>query len=133
MTTAFKKVYPSVLTVVPAVAGLLLVPPAFGATKTPTKVLVIVEENHSYSEARTGMPYLRRLAKRYSYGKHFHAVTHPSLPNYIALAGGDTFGVKTDKEAIPSPKIGRHHSVFGRALAAGKTAKVYVESMSRNC
>jgi phosphatidylinositol-3-phosphatase len=92
-----------------------------------------MEENHSYSQARAGMPYLTHLAKRYGYARRFHAVAHPSLPNYIAIAGGDTFGIKTDKEAIPSPKIGSHHSVFGRALAAGKTAKVYAESMSGRC
>jgi acid phosphatase len=119
--------------VVGALAAPLLVPSASAATKAPTKVLTIVEENHSYSQARAGMPYLTSLAKRYSYGRHFHAVSHPSLPNYIAIAGGDTFGVNTDTEAIPSPKIGPHHSVFGRALAAGKTAKVYAESISENC
>ncbi|WP_151082587.1 alkaline phosphatase family protein [Nocardioides cynanchi] len=100
---------------------------------TPTKVLTIMEENHSYAEARAGMPYLARLANRYAYSTHFHAVTHPSLPNYIAIAGGSTFGVTTDTEAIPSPKIGSHQSVFGQALAAGKTAKVYAESMSAPC
>jgi acid phosphatase len=103
------------------------------AKKTPTKVLTIIEENHSYAEARAGMPYLNKLARRYSYGKNYHAVSHPSLPNYVALAGGDTFGISTDTEAIPSPKIGHHHSVFGRALAAGRTAKVYAQSMSGRC
>lgn len=106
---------------------------ASAATAAPTKVLTIMEENHSFSEARAGMPYLTSLAKRYSYARHFRAVSHPSLPNYIAIAGGGTFGVKTDTEPIPSPKIGSHHSVFGRALAAGKTAKVYAESMSGSC
>jgi acid phosphatase len=92
-----------------------------------------MEENHSFAEARAGMPYLTSLANRYSYARRFHAVAHPSLPNYIAIAGGDTFGVRTDTERIPSPHIGHHHSVFGRALAAGKTAKVYAESMRGHC
>jgi hypothetical protein len=133
MATPLKKTYLVVLAALAALAALVLVPSAAGATVAPTKVLTIVEENHSYSEARAGMPYLTRLANRYSYGRNFHAVAHPSLPNYIAIAGGDTFGITTDREAIPSPKIGTHHSVFGRALAAGKTAKVYAESMSGHC
>jgi hypothetical protein len=82
---------------------------ASAATAAPTKVLTIVEENHSFSEARAGMPYLTGLAHRYSYARHFRAVSHPSLPNYIAIAGGGTFGVKTDTEPIPSPKIGSRH------------------------
>jgi hypothetical protein len=134
MTTQLEKLHLAVPAVLAVLATLLLVPPASGAkTVRPTKVLTIVEENHSYSEARAGMPYLTSLANRYSYGRHFHAAGHPSLPNYVAIAGGDTFGVKTDTEAIPSPKIGSRHSVFGRALAAGKTAKVYEESMSGHC
>lgn len=106
---------------------------AEGATVAPTKVLTIFEENHSYSQARAGMPYLNTLANKYAYGTNFHAVTHPSLPNYIAVAGGDTFGVNTDKEAIPSPKIGSNHSVFGQALSKGLKAKTYAESMTKNC
>jgi acid phosphatase len=119
--------------VLAGLATLLLVPPASAAKVSPTKVLTIVEENHSYAEARAGMPYLTHLANRYGYARRFHAVAHPSLPNYIAIAGGSTFGIKTDKEPIPSRKIGSRHSVFGRALAAGKTAKVYAESMSGHC
>jgi hypothetical protein len=133
MITPLKKTYVAVPAMLAGLATLLLVPPASAAHVSPTKVLTIMEENHSYSEARAGMPYLTGLANHYAYARDFHAVAHPSLPNYIAIAGGDTFGIKTDKEAIPSPRIGSHHSVFGRALAAGKTAKVYAESMSGNC
>ena len=104
----------SVLAVLAAVAGLLLAPPASAAAKPkkPTKVLVVMEENHSYAQARAGMPYLKKLAKRYGYATRSHAVAHPSLPNYVAIAGGDTFGISTDTEAIPSPKIGKRHSVL---------------------
>lgn len=107
--------------------------PAHAATVPPTKVLTIVEENHSYAQAKAGMPYLMSLANKYAYGSNFHAVTHPSLPNYIAIAGGDTFGVNTDKEPVPSPKIGTNHSVFGQAITGGKKAKIYNESMKSNC
>jgi phosphatidylinositol-3-phosphatase len=105
------------------------------ATVTPTKVLTIIEENHSLAEAKAGMPYLMSLANgsHGAYSTGWHATTHPSLPNYIAIAGGDTFGVTTDKEAIPSPHIGSAGSVFGQALSAGKTAKSYEESMVGTC
>lgn len=109
--------------------------PAQAATTAPTKVLTIVEENHSLAQAKAGMPYLMSLANgsHGAYATNYHATTHPSLPNYIAIAGGDTFGVSTDKEPVPSPKIGQNHSVFGQAIAKGKTAKIYNESMKSNC
>lgn len=100
----------------------------------PTKVLVVVEENHSYTQMRNGMPYLFGLAQRYGYATDWTAITHPSEPNYIGIVGGSTFGITND--AIPAanaPRVGSAQSVFGQALAAGKTAKTYSESMPSNC
>lgn len=121
-----------------AVAGLaaaasIHVLPAEAATTTPTKVLVIVEENHGLTASRAGMPYLASLGNKYAYGTQFFATTHPSLPNYLAIAGGDSFGVSTNSEPVPSPKVGQNSSVFGQGIGKGKTAKVYNESMIGNC
>jgi hypothetical protein len=58
-------------------------------------------------------------------------VTHPSLPNYLAIAGGSTFGVRDDKSPAAHPLAGQ--SVFGQVLAAGGTAKTYAEAMPSNC
>jgi hypothetical protein len=100
----------------------------------PTKVLVIVEENHSPQQMRRGMPYLFGLARRYAYASEWSAVTHPSLPNYLAITGGSTFGV-TDN-GLPgrnAKKVGQAVTVFDQALRKGKTAKAYMESMRHNC
>jgi len=35
-----------------------------------------------------GMPYTFSLAQRYGYATNYTAIQHPSLPNYIAIAGG---------------------------------------------
>ena len=53
------------------------------------------------------------------------------MPNYLAIAGGDTFGVTDDSK--PSHHVIPGRSVFGQALAANLTAKVYEESMLTNC
>ena len=97
----------------------------------PSKVLVIVEENHSASAALSGMPNLARQAKKYGYATQYTAAAHPSLPNYLALAGGSTFGVGDD--AAPEAHRLSGASVFDQALAAGKTARLYAESMSSRC
>jgi phosphatidylinositol-3-phosphatase len=113
-------------------AGATLVPVTARAT-TPavSKTLVFVEENHSLSEMKAGMPYLYQQAKKYGYADHYTAVGHPSLPNYLAIAGGSTFGVTGDGSPSQYPEPAPN--VFDAAITAGKTAKAYAESMSSNC
>ncbi len=96
-----------------------------------SKVLVVVEENHSLSEMRSGMPYLYGLARKYGYAMNYQAAGHPSLPNYLAISGGSTFGITDDE--LPSAHQLRGPSVFGQALSAGKTARLYAESLPSPC
>jgi phospholipase C len=61
-------------------------------------VIVIVEENkafkllfdHGYA------PHIAELAAKYGVATQMYAETHPSEPNYVALIGGDTFGIHDD-------------------------------------
>jgi acid phosphatase len=101
------------------------------AAVPPTKVLLIVEENENDHSALRHMPFLARLGRRYGHTTHFRASAHPSLPNYLALAGGSTFGVRDDAD----PSAHRLHAatVFDQALARNDTAKAYAESMPGNC
>ena len=100
----------------------------------PSKVLVVIEENHSYDQMRAGMPYLFGLSRRYGYATHWSAITHPSLPNYLAIAGGSTFGVRDDEPpSTRAAKVGDARSVFDQALDAGKTAGTYAQSMAEAC
>jgi hypothetical protein len=102
-----------------------------GARRHVSKLLVFVVENHSLSQMRHGMPWLSRVATRYGYAARYRAITHPSLPNYLAIAGGDTFGVTDD--APPALHRIYRPSVFGRALRAGRTATTYAEGMTLRC
>jgi phosphatidylinositol-3-phosphatase len=95
------------------------------------KVLTFVEENHSLNQMQAGMPYTYGLAEQYGYATKWTAITHPSLPNYLAMAGGSTFGVSDDDSPNAHPVHGAN--VFGQAISAGKSAKVYQESMPGNC
>lgn len=111
--------------VLPAGAGTSASPP------TVTKLLVFVEENHSLAQMRAGMPYTFALAERYGYATDYHALTHPSLPNYLAITGGGMYGVQDDRDPAAHPLAGR--SVFGQARHHGKTARTYAESMPARC
>ena len=113
----------------------LRVAPAAAATATstirPSKVLVVVEENHTEGSALRGMPALATMARSHGYTTSYRAVTHPSLPNYLAMIGGSTFGINDDR--APSTHHLSGPSALDRVLAAGGTAKVYAEAMPGRC
>ena len=95
---------------------------------------MVIEENHSYAQMKQGMPFLAGLANTYGYATHWTALAHPSLPNYLGIAGGTTFGILDDRSpAAHTSDVGSAPSVFDQALAAGKTAGTYAESMPDNC
>ena len=98
-------------------------PPEGSPTAEATKVLVVIEENHSLAQMREGMPFLAKLSDKYGYATGWKAITHPSAPNYLAIAGGSTFGVTDDAApAADAAAIGSATSVVDQALAAGKSA-----------
>ncbi|HET7802164.1 MAG TPA: alkaline phosphatase family protein [Humibacillus xanthopallidus] len=110
------------------------VAPVTFASVTPgtvTKLLVFVVENHSLDQMRAAMPYTTALGKQFAVATNYRAVAHPSLPNYLAMTGGSTFGVTDD--GPPSSHTTDQPSVFGQALSLGRTAKVYAEGMPGNC
>lgn len=62
-------------------------------------IFVIIAENKGYEQIigpTTRAPNINRLAQRYGLASEFYAETHPSEPNYIAMLGGDTFGIRDD-------------------------------------
>ncbi|MGZ4553001.1 MAG: alkaline phosphatase family protein [Mycobacteriaceae bacterium] len=105
--------------------------PPVPADVQPTKVLVVVEENHTAASALRAMPYLAALAGAYGQASDYHAVAHPSLPNYLAIAGGSTFGVTDDADPSSHPVTG--DSVFDSALANHQSSKSYAEAMPAPC
>jgi phosphatidylinositol-3-phosphatase len=51
-------------------------------------------ENKAYDEiiGNFAAPYENALARDCGLATEYHAVTHPSLPNYIAMTSGSTMG-----------------------------------------
>ena len=73
------------------------------AASSPIKhVMIIVMENEAYSSVigNVPAPYETLLASQYAVAADYFAVSHPSLPNYLALVAGATFGVNSD--CLPS-------------------------------
>ena len=99
------------------------------ATTTPiTHVVLIMEENHSYSAAMAGMPYLKSLATTYASGTNYWATNFPSLPNYMALTSGHAVPAK---DCIPSSSCqSTYPSIFGQIPA---NWRVLAESEPSDC
>jgi phosphatidylinositol-3-phosphatase len=94
-------------------------------------VIWVVLENRNYDEVigNLQMPYLNRLASDYVLLDQYYAVQHPSLPNYIAMVGGDTFRIS--KDCIDCYL--KVDSLADRIEAAGHTWKTYQEDMPSAC
>ena len=58
----------------------------------PDHLLVVLEENHSFEQiiGSPAAPFLNRLAAHGTLLTDYYAITHPSLPNYVALLSGHT-------------------------------------------
>jgi phosphatidylinositol-3-phosphatase len=104
------------------------------ATPTPPAVehiLLILFENHDYSQVigREDLVTFNRLARENVLFTHYYAVAHPSLPNYIALIGGDTFGIHNDCAACFLDKP----SLVDAIEASGRAWKTYQEDIPQPC
>ena len=74
--------------------------PAFARADYPRvdHVVVVIEENHGFSQifGAPDCPTINEWAAKGVLFTHAYAISHPSEPNYLALFGGDTFGVADD-------------------------------------
>jgi hypothetical protein len=69
--------------------ALLLASAALAQVPHSSHVVVVAEENHSYSSVTpASMPYLYSLATKYGMATNFYANTHPSIGNYLMLTAG---------------------------------------------
>jgi len=61
-------------------------------------IFVIIEENHTFDEVigNKAAPNLNRLAETYGLATEFFAEVHPSEGNYVAMVGGNSFGIHDD-------------------------------------
>jgi hypothetical protein len=102
--------------------------PSFAAAQVPRSnhVVVVVEENHSYSSVigNSAMPYLNSLASQYGLATQYYANTHPSIGNYFEMTTGQIITNNDSfSSAVNVDNIVRH------MLSAGKTWKSYAESL----
>ncbi len=91
-------------------------------------VFVIMLENRERANALAAMPYLATLAGENAQLSDMFAITHPSLPNRLAITTGDTHGVADDTIRVIDTD-----SIFDHLEAVGGTWGWYIEGMSKPC
>ena len=91
------------------------------------RIFVVVLENEDASVALQ-QPFLASLAASGALLRNYHAVSHPSQPNYIAMVAGDAYGIDYDTPVT----IDVAH--LGDLLDAhGLSWKVYAEDYPGGC
>ena len=126
------------------VAGLLLISfellsfasPAFSqpASDAPPggkyfdHVVIVVLENQGTREALADTN-IASIVKRGAWFSNYHGLAHPSLPNYLAIVAGSTFGVERDHLSAPI----KSPSIVDRLEEKGLTWKAYAEDYPGRC
>jgi phosphatidylinositol-3-phosphatase len=100
-------------------------------------VWIVVMENTSFADiTSSNAPYLTgTIVPRGALMDHYFAVGHPSLPNYLAMVGGDTFGIASDGQASNASYqvSAQTPDIASQLEAAGLTWHEYSESQLTAC
>jgi hypothetical protein len=108
---------------------LVLCPAATAAAPVPRldHIVVVIFENKEAGNVlgSRAAPTFNAYARRYANVTSYYGITHPSLPNYIALVSGSTHGITSDCTSCV---------VTGRSLAdtieaSRRTWKTYAEGL----
>jgi hypothetical protein len=104
-----------------------------GAPATYHHVLWIWLENHDASSiiGSAQAPYINSLVAACGLATNYAAISHPSLPNYIAATSGSTQNITNDGPPASHPLT--VDNLFSQVTAMGGTWRDYAESAPANC
>jgi len=93
----------------------------------PSHVVIVMEENHAYQDIIGSplAPYINSLAHSGASFTNSFAISHPSLPNYLALFSGSDEGVTDDF----CPRTFSKPTLESELIDAGKTFGGYSEGL----
>jgi acid phosphatase len=98
---------------------------------SPPHIMVVMEENQGYGATLGDCPadpYLCSLASEYASVDNWFGVSHPSLPNYLAITSGATQGCASDSCGTYAVD-----NLANQFNAAGIPWFAYMESMPSAC
>ena len=115
--------------------------PSAGAT-TPASapgglqhVVVILEENTPATSivGNAQAPFFNGLLSQYAHASDYSAITHPSLPNYLALTSGTTGGITSDCNPPGGSCLVTTPNLADSLRASGLSWRMYAEGMPVPC
>ena len=92
-------------------------------------VVIVMEENHSYSSVagQTSVwPNLNNLIRKGALATHYYANAHPSIGNYFMLTAGQIITTNDSTRTVRNVD-----NIARRMLSSGTTFRIYVESVPR--
>lgn len=108
------------------------IPPPRTTTTGPEHIVVMVFENReadSIMSPYSSAPYFRSLARSSVTLNRLYAISHPSLPNYLALTSGSTHGITSDCTTC----FVEGRNIVDQLEHAGISWKAYMESIPAPC
>ena len=112
-------------------------------------MFVIIAENKGFDQMMGHpdlTPQLHKLAGEYGQATQFYAEDHPSEGNYVAMVGGDTFGIRDDDAFFCRPGMRNEfceksqrpnyvdHSIAARSLRTSSRRRASAgKPISRTC
>ncbi len=115
-----------VLGVIGPVGGSIL---PVSAVRAPV-IVVMLENQEDVKLTLANAPYLTHLKAKGRYFSHYYGVVHSSFPNYLAFAGGSTFGFAGG--AVKAGMI-KGRSLWDQLQNAGISWGVYEDLMPSAC
>ena len=124
----------------PGTSSPITVPSGTAATTPTTQssglpnfshIFIILMENQNADSVigNSAAPYINSLAHQYSTAANYFGVSHPSLPNYLELLGGSTFGVTSDCTDC----FVNQSNLVDQLETAHKSWKAYMENIPSPC
>lgn len=98
-------------------------------------VVIIVEENKPAADilGNSDAPFINQLAAGSAVATNYEAVTHPSLPNYLALTSGTDAGITDDCNPPGGDCTARVRNIADLVEQSGRSWRMYAEGMPGPC
>jgi phosphatidylinositol-3-phosphatase len=108
-------------------------PTARSEPRASTPLVVIFMENHERAQivGSPSAPFENALLRQGRDYTNYFAITHPSLPNYLAVASGTTSGMRSDD--VTAGELSRTPTLWDQLTAAHIGWAVYEQSMPSAC
>jgi len=114
-----------------SLCGLRDSPPA-----TYQHVIWLIQENRSAKQVigSRDYPYLNETVfGRCGLATNYHSISHPSLPNYLALTSGTTTGKASRSNCQPKECPQPQDNLFSQVERSGRQWRQYAQAAAANC